>query len=162
MALGCEAGTLNTQGACGRLSAMRKRTKRKHHDPDQHPLCRAMLAGAHASAHDLAGLQVQELLSLAALKAGQAHAIDVRGLRRRVLIAAHMGRQGIGLEVLQLVEPARRVLDVAATRPDAAPADAEGVAALVELLDLHDQQRQAVPLADYDAAIHAALNQRRW
>ena len=121
-----------------------------------------MLAGVHASAHDLEGLQAQELLSLAALKVGQARAVDVRCLRRRVLIAAHMGRQGVGPEVLPLVEPARRVVDLAATKPDAAPADAEGLAALVELLDLHDQQRQAVPLADFDAAIHAALNQRRW
>jgi len=121
-----------------------------------------MLAGTHASAHDLEGLLTQELLSLATLKAGQARAVDVRGLRRRVLISAHMARLGIGPEVLPLVGPARRVLDVAATMPDAAPADTEGVAALAELLDLHDQQRQAVPLADYDAAVHAALNQRRW
>ena len=82
---------------------------------------------------------------------------------RRPTIAISMGDPGgIGPEVLPLVPAARRVVEVAVADPEAAAGDAAGLAALRELLDLHDQQRRAVPAVDYEAAIHAAVNLQRW
>lgn len=141
---------------------MRKHTRRKHFDPDAHPLRLALIGKRPATDAELLSVQAGELVSLAALKAGRAGPLDVHGLRRRILIAAHMARQGIGPEVLLLVPAARRVVEGAAADPVAAAGDAAGLAALSELLDLHDQQRRAVPAVDYEAAIHAAVNLQRW
>jgi hypothetical protein len=141
---------------------MRKRTKRKHFDPDAHPLRLAMIGPRPSTEGELMTLQMAELMSLARLKAGNAELCDVHGLRRRILIAVHLGRQGIGPEVLPLATAARRVVDTAAAEPLAAAGDADGLAALRDLLDLHDQQRRAVPAVDLEAAIHAAVNPQRW
>lgn len=141
---------------------MRKRTRRRHFDLDAHPVRRALVGHRPASDEELLCVQAAELVSLVSLQAGRAGPHDVHGLRRRILIAAHMARQGIGPEVLPLVPAARRIVEAAAADPVAAATDAAGLAALRDLLDLHDQQRRAVPAVDYAAAIHAAVNLQRW
>lgn len=133
-----------------------------HFDPDGHPVRLALIGQRPATDAELLSVQAGELVSLASLQAGHAGPVDVHGLRRRILIAAHMARQGVGPEVLPLVPTARRLVEAAAADPVSAASDAEGLAALRELLDLHDQQRRAVPAVEYEAAIHAAVNQQRW
>ncbi|MCK6427283.1 MAG: hypothetical protein L6Q75_19685 [Burkholderiaceae bacterium] len=141
---------------------MRKHTRRRHHDVNAHPVRLAMLGPRPPTDAELVALRSKELLALAALAEGRAAAGDLFILGRRVLVAAHIARMGIGPEVLPLVPACRRVLDLAKVDPVAAGQDAEGVAAMRDVLDLHDQQRCAMPAGEAEAAIHAAVQGRRW
>jgi len=141
---------------------MRKHTRRKHHDPKAHPVRLAMLGAAPPTDAELIDLRSAELLALAALAEGRAKAADLFEIGRRLKVADYMGRQGIGPEVLALVDPCLRVLDLAKRDPVAAGQDAEGVAAVRELLDMHDQQRCALTPAEFEALLHAAQRGGRW
>lgn len=141
---------------------MRKHTRRKHHDLNAHPVRLAMLSKAPPTEGELLALRAGELLALGALVEGRATVADLFSIGRRVKVAAHMAREGVGPEVLALVGPCRRVLDLARHDPAAAGRDAAGLAAVREVLDLHDQQRCALTPAQFEALQYAAIHHGRW
>jgi hypothetical protein len=127
---------------------VRKRSPpRRHYNPGAHPVRLAAFGSAPLSGPDLVAVQIIELMSLDALARGKATPQDLGMLRRVVLLSAALAGDGVGPEVLPLV-------NIAHGRALTSPMMFE---VLRELVGLHDQQRAAVSRAEYEALIYAYL-----
>jgi hypothetical protein len=108
------------------------RPRRKRYQVSANPVRWAFMVADHQA--QLEETRIAEILAIAAVEAGTANAHDLRRLEFAARMAQELAMDGIGPEVLPLCEEVLRGgLDPAALR---------------ELLDLHDQQREiASPVA---------------
>lgn len=139
----------------GRPLHMRKRTRRKHFDSDAHPVRLALFASKLTEADDLCSLRTLELMSMAALDAGQATPADLLTLRRSCRISAELAAAGIGPEAAPLAQAALDALRRCG--PGAEQVDREAVR---QLLDVYDQQRLLTSWAGLDRAINRVVRGR--
>ena len=128
----------------------RKRCRRRRHDLDLNPVRLAVIGADEATCReDHRLLRAAELIALAMLREGTATAREWRLIERTCRIAAELARAGIGPEV----QPLCAEVAAALRESGAARLQAAALAALVELVDLHEQQRRLATRAELERAV---------
>ena len=138
----------------------RKRCIRKRWGAPVTAVAIAMAAAAVTPAAALDKLRINELLAIAAFAEGRAKPDDLHVACGMVNLTEFIARQGVGPEALEACTRAEAALRNAAARlreTGALELCAAGVAALRDVHEFHDLQRQSVPRAEFLRLIQGTM-----
>ncbi len=138
----------------------RKRCIRKRWGDPVTAVAIAMAAAAVTPAAALDKLRINELLAIAAFAEGRAKPDDLHVACGMVNLTEFIARQGVSPEALEACARAEAALRNAAARlreTGALELCAAGVAALRDVHEFHDLQRQSVPRAEFLRLIQGAM-----
>lgn len=142
---------------------MRKRCNRKHYKLCN-PISMALMGASITPEKDLNSLRLRELSAIESFRTGSAEKDDWMVLADMVNIAETLGRQGIGVEVVEASERAQEALRAAHRRhTETGRLGVTGpeLQALRDAYALHDLQRLSIARSVYEQAISKTFNRIR-
>jgi hypothetical protein len=140
---------------------MRKRCKRKVWSTQINPIAHAIAGACITDLASLNQLRTGEITAIEAMKAGTATVQEWQLMVDMMNIAETMGREGIGIEVLEHCSIAQQALYDAAKRYETTKKivlSGVGLKALGEIMEYHDLQRTSVPRSTYERMIEKTKN----